>query len=95
MVPVALINVIYALNPDMSASDIVKVGFKLGNKKWFITFGLMFVAGLVAQVVGMIMCFIGVFVTASFAYIPLYFMYKETLGINEKNAIDEIGTTTD
>lgn len=95
MVPIALINVIYALNPDMSASDIVKVGFKLGNKKWLITFGLMFVAGLVSQIVGMIMCFIGVFVTASFAAIPLYFIYKETLGINEQNAIDEIGTTTE
>ena len=95
MVPIALINVIYAFNPDMSASDIVKIGFKLGNKKWLITFGLMVVAGLVAQIVGMIMCFIGVFVTASFAYIPLYFIYKETLGINEQNAIDEIGTTTE
>ena len=95
MVPIALINVIYAFNPDMSASDIVKIGFKLGNKKWLITFGLMVVAGLVAQIVGMIMCFIGVFVTASFAYIPLYFIYKETLGINEQNAIDQIGTTTE
>jgi len=95
MVPIALINVIYAFNPDMSASDIVKIGFKLGNKKWLITFGLMFVAGLVAQIVGMILCFIGVFVTASFAAIPLYFIYKETLGINELNAIDEIGTTTE
>ena len=95
MVPIALMNVIYAFNPDMSASDIVKVGFKLGNKKWLITFGLMFVAGLLAQLVGMIMCFIGIFVTASFAAIPLYFIYKETLGISEHNVIDEIGTTTE
>ncbi len=95
MVPIALINVIYALNPDMSASDIVKVGFKLGNKKWLITFGLMIVAGFLAQIVGMIMCVIGVFVTASFAYIPLYYIYKETLGLNQQTAIDEIGTTTE
>lgn len=95
MVPIALINVIYALNPDMSASDIVKVGFKLGNKKWLITFGLMFVAGLLSQLVGMIMCFIGIFVTASFAAIPLYFIYKETFGLNEQSAIDEIGTITE
>lgn len=95
MVPIALMNVIYAFNPDMSASDIVKVGFKLGNKKWLITFGLMIVAGFLAQLVGMIMCFIGVFVTASFAAIPLYFIYKETIGISEQSAIDEIGTTTE
>ncbi|PWH84393.1 hypothetical protein DIS18_07620 [Algibacter marinivivus] len=95
MVPIALINVIYAFNPDMEASDIVKVGFKLGNKKWLITFGLMFVAGLLAQIVGMVMCFIGVFVTASFAAIPLYYIYKESIGLNEQNAIDEIGTVSE
>ncbi|WP_111309210.1 hypothetical protein [Confluentibacter sediminis] len=92
MVPLALINVIYAFNPEMTASDIVKVGFKLGNKKWLITFGLMFVAGLLAQMVGMIMCFVGVFITASFAYLPFYFIYKESIGFNEAHIIDEIGT---
>ncbi|XCF07240.1 hypothetical protein ABI125_05130 [Tamlana crocina] len=92
MVPLALINVIYAFNPDMEASDIVKVGFKLGNKKWLVTFGLMFVAGLLAQVVGVVMCFIGVVVTASFAYLPVYFVYKDTIGFKEQNPIDEIGT---
>ena len=93
MVPIALINVIYAFNPEMTASDIVKVGFKLGNKKWLITFGLMVVSGFLAQIVGMIMCFVGIFVTASFAYIPFYFIYKESIGFNEAHIIDEIGTT--
>ena len=95
MVPVALINVIYAFNPDMEASDIVKVGFKLANKKWLITFGLILVASFLAQMVGMIMCFIGIIATASFAYIPLYFIYKDTLGLNEQHAIDEIGTSVE
>ena len=93
MVPVALINVIYAFNPDMEASDIVKLGFKLGNKKWLITFGLMLVAGLLAQIVGMIMCFVGVFVTAAFAYLPQYFIYKDVIGFKEQNVIDQIGTS--
>jgi hypothetical protein len=92
MVPIALMNVIYAFNPDLTASDIVKVGFKLGNKKWLITFGLIIVAGFLAQIVGMIMCFIGVFVTASFAYVPLYYIYKDSVGHAEQSAIDEIGT---
>ena len=95
MVPIALINVIYAFNPEMTTSDIIKVGFKLGNKKWFITFGLMLVAGFLAQMVGMIMCVVGIFATASFAAIPLYFIYKETLGLNEQSAIDEIGTPSE
>jgi len=95
MVPIALINVIYAFNPDMSASDIVKVGFKLGNKKWLITFGLLFISSILAQLVGMIMCFVGIFVTASFAYLPAYFVYKESIGFNETSAIEEIGTTVE
>ena len=95
MVPIALINVIYAFNPDMTASDIVKVGFKLGNKKWLITFGLLFISGILAQMVGMIMCFIGVFVTASFSYLPAYFVYKESVGFDEVHMIDEIGTPSE
>ncbi|MFD1162860.1 hypothetical protein [Hwangdonia seohaensis] len=95
MVPIALINVIYAFNPDLTASDIVKIGFKLGNKKWLITFGLLIISSILAQLVGMIMCFIGVFVTASFAYLPAYFVYKESIGFNETSAIEEIGTTVE
>ena len=95
MVPIALINVIYAFNPDLSASDITKIGFKLGNKKWLITFGLIIVAGFLAQLVGMVLCFIGVFVTSSFAYVPLYYIYKDSIGHNEQSVIDEIGIVTE
>ena len=95
MVPISLMNVIYAFNPDISASEIVKIGFKLGNKKWLITFGLMLVAGFLAQIVGMLMCFIGVFVTASFASLPLYYIYKEILGFDTYSDIDEIEKITE
>lgn len=91
MVPLSLINVVYAFNPDMSTSNIVKVGFALGNKKWLITFGLIIVTGILAQFVGMILCFVGVFITASFVYLPLYFIYKETIGFNNTHIIDKIG----
>ena len=91
MVPLALINVIYAFHPDLTASEIIKVGFALGNKKWVITFGLMIITGILAQIVGMIMCFVGIFATASFVYLPLYFVYKESIGFNETHIIDEIG----
>ncbi|HLV38285.1 hypothetical protein [Xanthomarina sp.] len=80
MVPVTLINVIFAFNPDLSASDIVKAGFKLGNKKWLLTFGLIFISSILAQMVGMLMCLIGIFVTVSFSYLPAYFVYKGSVG---------------
>jgi len=90
MIPLALINVVYAFNPDMTASEIVKVSFALGNKKWLITFGLIIITGILAQIVGFMMCFVGVFVTASFVYLPLYFIYKETIGFNDTHIVDEI-----
>ncbi|TDY14125.1 hypothetical protein [Meridianimaribacter flavus] len=90
MVPIALMNVIFAFNPHLSPSEITKAAFNLGNKKWLITFGLMFVSGMLAQVVGILMCFIGVLVTASFTVLPLYYIYKDSVGLDEKE-IDRIG----
>ena len=92
MVPVTIINVIYAFNPDMSASDIVKASFKLGNKKWLIIFGLTIISGFLAGIVGMIMCFFGVLFTSSFASIPVYYIYKEAIGFDGKTEIEQIGS---
>lgn len=91
IVPVTMINVIYAFNPDMSASNIVKASFKLGNKKWLIIFGLTFVSGMLAGIVGAIMCFIGILFTSSFSSIPAYFVYKNSIGLDDKSEIEQIG----
>ncbi|MFL1012075.1 hypothetical protein [Flavisericum labens] len=91
IVPVYFIITSYAMNPDISNSDLVKIGFKLGNKKWLITFGLLFVAWLLSTVVGFLLCFIGLYVTQQFIDIPVYQVYKEVIGFDDKNAIDEIG----
>lgn len=90
MVPIALMNVVYAFNPELSASSIVKASFGLGNKKWLITFGLLIVAGFLAQIIGMLMCFIGVLITASFAYLPMYYIYKDSVGFEDSNSFTEI-----
>lgn len=90
IVPLSLMIVIYAFNPDMSISDIVKLGFDLGNKKWLITFGLMFVSGFLAGIVGMLMCGIGIYVTASFSYLPPYFIYKDVIGFDDEVQIQQL-----
>lgn len=87
MVPLSLLPVIYAFNPELSTSNLIKASFELGNKKWGITFGLTLVAGFLAQMVGMLLCGIGIFFTASFAAIPVYFIYKESVGF-EDNDLD-------
>ncbi|PKV48110.1 hypothetical protein ATE84_0099 [Aquimarina sp. MAR_2010_214] len=83
MVPLQLLGVIFAFNPEYSASDLIKASFKLGNKIWGISFGLIIVASILSQMVGMVLCFVGIFFTASFVYMPIYFIYKGTLGFED------------
>ena len=92
IIPMTYMTVIYAFNPDLSVSEIVKAGFELGNKKWLISFGLAFVAWFLSGVVGLLFCFVGVYVTQQFINLPFYGVYKRVVGFNETDAIDEIGT---
>ncbi|CDF78144.1 conserved hypothetical membrane protein (DUF4013) [Formosa agariphila KMM 3901] len=87
MVPMSFLTVIFAFNPEARVTDIVKASFKLGHKKWLITFGLMLICGILAEMVGLILCFVGLFATVSFAYLPLYIIYKEVIGF--ENSEDE------
>lgn len=93
VVPLSFINIIFAFNPELTESEIVKASFNIGNKKWLITFGLMIVAGLLAEIVGLMLCLVGIFATAAFAYLPLYFIYKEAIGFETHDAIQDIGKT--
>ena len=86
MVPLSLMNVIFAFNPELSVSEIIKAGFKLGNKKWLLTFGLVIVSSFLALILGMLMCCIGIYVTISFVYLPVYFIYKESVGFDKKKS---------
>lgn len=85
MVPLTLVVVIFAFNPDMSATDMIKLSFKLGTKKWLVTFGLVIVSSILAEVVGLLLCGIGIFATASFIYLPTYYIYKEVVGFDENS----------
>lgn len=79
MVPMQLLGVIYAFHPELSVSEIVKASFKLGNKFWLTIFGLVLISSMIAQV-GIILCFVGVLFTAYFMHVPIYYVYKDTLG---------------
>lgn len=79
-IPLQFVLVMFAFNPDLSASDILRASFKYGNKVWFIAFGLSIVASLLAQTIGMMLCFVGIFFTASFINLPRYYMYKDGVG---------------
>ncbi|MFC7356670.1 hypothetical protein ACFQO1_03145 [Jejudonia soesokkakensis] len=89
MVPLQLITPIFAFNKKRSVSDIIKASFKLGNRFWLIIFGLAIISSLIAQV-GIIACFVGIFVTAYFVHIPMYYVYKDTIGFDDALQLEEI-----
>ncbi len=81
MVPLQLIIVVFAFNDKLSVSEIIIISFKLGNKFWLLLFGLIIVSSMIAQL-GVILCFVGLFITAYFVHIPIYYFYKETIDFN-------------
>lgn len=79
MVPLQLFAVIFTFNQDLSVSQIVKAAFKLGHKFWLIIFGIILISNMVAQL-GIVFCFVGIFITQLFVHIPIYTIYKKTIG---------------
>lgn len=91
-IPLGLIPVILAFNPELTATEILKASFKLGNKKWLLLFGLVIVASLLSQLVGLLLCGIGILFTASFVYLPYYVVYKQSVGFEDSDKISQIET---
>lgn len=87
MVPLQLVVVFYAFNRELSVSEILKACFKLGNKYWIIIFGLVIISSMIAQI-GVLLCVVGVFFTAYFVHVPMYYVYKDTIGFED--VLDEI-----
>ncbi len=83
IVPISLIPAFLAFEEGLSAMQIVKSSFMLGNRNWFVIFGLLIIMGLVAEL-GVMLCFVGIFFTAMLAKIPVYFMYKDAIGYSSE-----------
>tara|TARA_R110001583_G_scaffold24833_10_gene90417 strand:+ start:219 stop:989 length:771 start_codon:yes stop_codon:yes gene_type:complete len=93
-VPLSFFSVLLAFNPDLTETEIVKASFALGNKKWLISFGLIFISAILGML-GVIACFIGILFTISIAYLPVFLIYKDVVGFDETSEIDLIGTQDD
>jgi len=90
-IPLSFFIVLYVFNPELKIGEIIELSFIFGTKKWFITFGVVFVIFLLAMV-GIVACFIGILFTISLVYIPFYVVYKESIGFDDQSEIDEIGS---
>jgi len=90
IVPMSFFTLFFAFNPDFSVEELIKGSFALGNKKWLLVFGLIIVSSILAQIVGMLLCGIGLFFTSAFIYLPTYIVYKEVVGFDNDVTINHI-----
>ncbi len=88
MVPLQIIQVMFAFNEKLSINDLIKASFKLGHKYWLIAFGLIILSSFIAQL-GVLLCVVGVFVTAFFVHLPMYYFYKDTIGFDGEAAVSD------
>lgn len=90
IIPMSFFTLFFAFNPELTVTEIVKLSFGIGTKKWLITFGLLIVASFISSFVGFLMCGIGILVTAPFVYHPIYFIYKEVIGFELDEPLSEL-----
>ena len=81
IVPMSLFPAFLAFNNELTAKDMVRASFSLGNKNWLVIFGLVLVMSIVAEL-GVILCCLGILFTAMLAKVPAYFMYKYGVGFD-------------
>ncbi|AXT52538.1 hypothetical protein D1818_17495 [Aquimarina sp. BL5] len=89
LVPLQLLGVIFSFNPDLSPSDLIKASFKLGNKIWLMAFLLFFISAILAELVGLMACGVGIFFTVFFVRIPVYYMYKDTISFENESESED------
>lgn len=95
MIPMSFFTITFAFHPEWSIGDIVSSSFRLGNKKWLLTFGLLVVSYVVFMALTFVSCGLGSLFIAPFMHHPIYFIYKETVGFEDLKELDQIGEKVD
>jgi hypothetical protein len=73
---------VYAYNSKLSISEIVKISFTFGNKKWGITFLTLLLNAMLIYVVSLVTCGLGGIFVSCFIYLPQYIIYKKVIGFD-------------
>ncbi len=79
VVPISLFPAFLAFKEELTALEIVKASFFLGNRNWLVIFGLIIVMAIIAEL-GILLCCIGILFTAMLSKIPIYYIYKDGVG---------------
>lgn len=93
LVPISFFSVVFALNTELSASDVIKASFKLGNKNWLQTILVMLIALIVFFILYVVTCGLGNLFFSCLVYLPAYVVYKFAIGFKDNDEIDLIGKT--
>ena len=86
--------IVFSFNPEWTVGDVVGNSFRIGNKKWLLTFGLFLISYMAITVLSFVSCGLGSLFLAPFLYHPIYFIYKETIGFDDVSELDQIGKDT-
>lgn len=89
MVPMSFFAKFFVFNEDLTIREIINLSFKLGNKKWLLSFGLIVLSFLCYYVLTLITCGIASLFLKPFMYHPTYLIYKKVIGFDEQPVIDE------
>lgn len=90
-VPLSFFAIVFCNNPELTETEIVKLSFSLGTKKWLLTFGLLFITGILGML-GIFACGIGLLFTLSIVYLPIYFVYRDVVGFESDSEIMKTGS---
>ena len=73
---------VYVYNTELSVSEILKIAFRLGHKKWGLTFIITLLNTLLIFLMNMLTFGLGGLFLGCFVQIPIYIFYKKTIGIS-------------
>ena len=82
VVPLMFMLPVFVYNSHLSISEIIKVAFALGNKKWGITFLILILNIVLIYVIKFLTCGLGALFFSCFIYLPQYIIYKNVIGFD-------------
>ena len=82
MIPLMFLAPVFAYNSELKISEIIKLTFKLGHKKWGLTFVTTLLNILLIYILTIATCGLGALFFGCFVQIPIYIIYKKTIGVD-------------
>ena len=80
MIPLMFLALVFGYNSDLKISEIIKLTFKIGHKKWGLTFVITLLYSLL-YILTTTTCGVEAVFFSCFVQIPIYIINKKTIGV--------------